>query len=267
MYTLETLCREIGLVPEATQKVLALSQTQNISTDKLRCQETCEQGLEEISAALGSDEDGFGMLTCQLRCALDARAKYEKLGLSHEIYVATMGCFSRFVGEHMVSYGRYGFDRGFWTVRQLGCRLFRIGQLEFELRSENGQKRINLHIPSNAKLEPPLLRASWEEAKALIGRTFPEYQDVPYVCSSWLLSPDLPGLLPEDSRILAFQRNFRVEKAFPDEAFREWVFKRRDITNAELTEHTSLQRKLKAFVLAGHTFHSGAGTLEEDPFR
>lgn len=266
MYTLENLCHEIGLVPEVTEKVLALNETLNVSTGKLCRKETWEEGLEEVSAALGEDKDGFGMLTCQLRCALEVREEYEKLGLSHEIYVATMSCYSRFVGEHLVSYGRYGFDRGFWTVRQLSRKVFRIGQLEYEIRRDNGQNRINLHIPSNAKLERPLLRESWEQAKDLIGRTFPEYRDVPYVCSSWLLSPDLKELLPENSRILAFQGNFRVEKAFPDEAFREWAFKRREITNDELPENTSLQRKLKAFVLAGNVFHSGEGTLMEEPF-
>lgn len=266
MYTLENLCRDIGLVPEVTQKVLALNETLNVPTAKLCQKETWEEGLREVTAALGADEDGFGMLTCQLRCALEARADYESKGLSHEIYVATMSCYSRFVGEHLVSYGRYGFDRGFWTVRQLSRTVFRIGELEYELRCDNGQNRINLHIPSNTRLELPLLRASWEQARDVIGRTFPDYRDVPYVCSSWLLSPNLKQLLPEQSRILAFQRNFRVERAFPDEAFREWAFKRRDITNDELPENTSLQRKLKAFVLAGNTFHSGEGTLVEEPF-
>lgn len=267
MYTLEDLCSEIGLAPEVIQTVLKLDRSRNISAAKLRHEETWASGMEEVQTALGADPDGFGMLTCQLRCALEAREDYQSLGIPHGIFVDTMGCFSRFVAEHKVSYGRYGFDRGFWSVHQISCLLFRIGQLEYELRTENGEKCVSIHIPSDAKLEMPLLRASWEQANALIGSVFPDYRNVPYVCGSWLLSPDLKGLLPSHSRILAFQRNFRIEKSFPNESFREWVFKNRDIPNDALTEHTSLQRNLKAFILAGHSFHNGEGTLIEDPFR
>ncbi len=266
MYTLRRLCSDIGLAEEAAQAVLAWD-ISRIPYAKLRRENQWDAGLEEIKTALSSDPEGFGMLACQLRCALEAREDYRKLGISQEIFLDTMACFSRFVNEHKVSYGHYGFDRGFWSVRQISCKIYRIGQLEYELYSENGQKAVSIHIPSDARLELPLLRESWEQAKALIDQTFPDFRDVPYVCESWLLSPDLPGLLPENSRILAFQRNFRLEKAFPDESFREWVFKNRDISNDALTEHTSLQRNLKAFVLAGNTFRNGEGVLSEDPFR
>lgn len=259
MYTLEMLCRDIGLPEEVIQQVLALNTP---AEHRLRNKETWEEGLSRIT----DDPKGFKMLACQLNCALEAWKEYEKLGISREIFVATMGCYNRFVGEHMVTYGCYGFDRGFWTVRQLACRLFRIGQLEYELAAEEGQSVVKLHIPSNAKLELPLLRASWEEAKQFIGSKFPEYRDVPYVCGSWLLSPNLKDLLPEPSRILAFQRSFHVVRTYPDESFREWAFKDRDITNDRLTENTSLQRSLKAFVLAGNTFHSGGGILSDNPF-
>ena len=266
MYTLPMLCKDIGLAEEAAQAVLA-QDVSGLPLAQLRQPDTWDAAMEEIRTALGGDPDGFGMLACQLRCALDAWEDYQKLGISHKIFVDTMACFTRFVNEHKVSYGRYGFDRGFWSVRQIACKIFRIGQLEYELYNENGLTAVSIHIPSDARLELPLLRASWEQAKELIGKTSPDFKDVPYVCESWLLSPDLPGLLPENSRILAFQRNFHLHKSFPDESFREWVFKDRDITNDKLTEHTSLQRTLKAFVLAGNQFRNGEGVLSEDPFR
>lgn len=265
MYTLENLCADIGLVPEATRAVLELDRTLTLPCEKLRCEASWEERLKEIEALEG-EHKGFVMLTCQLHCALEAWKEYEKLGISHAIFVATMKCFSRFVAEHKVSYGYYGFDRGFWSVRQISCLIFRIGELEYELFTHGGKKAVSIHIPSDARLETSLLRVSYEQARALIGRIFPEFADVPYICESWLLSPDLEALLPENSRILAFQRNFRIEKAFPDESFREWVFKNRDITNEELTGHTSLQRNLKAFILAGNPFRNGEGTLIEEPF-
>lgn len=265
MYTLVNLCADIGLAPEVTKAVLELDKSLTLPSSKLRREDSWEEGLKEIEA-LEEGHKGFVMLTSQLNCALEARKDYERLDIPHEIFVATMACFSRFVAEHKVSYGHYGFDRGFWSVRQISCLIFRIGELEYELFTHEGKKAVSIHIPSDARLETPLLRASYEQANALIGRVFPAFADVPYICESWLLSPDLEGLLPDNSRILAFQRNFRVEKAFPDESFREWVFKNRDITNDKLTEHTSLQRRLKAFVLAGNQFRNGEGVLIGEPF-
>ena len=259
MYTLETLCHDIGLPEEVIQQVLSLNTP---AESRLRHPHTWDEGLEQIT----DDPRGLKMLSCQLNTALDLWKQYQQLGISQEIFVATMGCYNRFVGEHMVTYGCYGFDRGFWTVRQLACKLFRIGQLEYELSEEEGQPVVKLHIPSNAKLELPLLRASWEAAKHFLSATFPEYAAAPYICGSWLLSPNLKDLLPANSRILAFQSNFNVVRSFPDESFREWVFKDRDITNDKLTENTSLQKSLKAFVLAGNQFHSGGGILSENPF-
>ena len=86
------------------------------------------------------------------------------------------------------------------------------------------------------------------------------------VCHSWLLSPDLPGLLDGDSRILDFQRNFAIHSPEPDDSFRQWVFKDPGCPDALLPEDTRLQRRLKAFVLAGNTFHAARGTLNADPF-
>ena len=272
MYTLETLCRDIRLAPEATARVLELEKNLDLeklrpAMEMLRQEEHWEQGLAEIKKLLGEDPAGFGMLTCMLLCGLEARTDFEKLGFSREIYVETMGCFSRFVGEHIKSFGRCGFDRDFWTVRQVSARLFRIGQLEYELTLERGQKVVSLHIPSDASLSLPGLRKSWEEARKLLLERFPDYAEGPWICGSWLLSPNLKDMLPVSSRILGFQRSFRIVDQWQEEDFKEWVWGRTDIPNEDLAENTSLQKKLKAFLLAGGAFISAGGILSEDPFR
>lgn len=272
MYTLCDLCRDILLPGEVTETVLKLQQELDFSVlssamGKLRRQESWQEGQAELKALLGEDPRGFKMLTCQLLCAVSCREDYGKLGFSRKIYADTFACFTRFVGEHLESFGCYGFDRGFWTVRQVSNMLFRIGVLEYELLTEKGKKVVSLHIPSDADLSLPLLQQSYREAKALIDNAFPEYRDVPYVCGSWLLSPDLKDLLPESSRILGFQRSFLLTGTFADEEFKEWVFKRMDIPNEDLPEDTSLQRSLKAFLLNGGTFRSGEGYLIPDPFQ
>lgn len=272
MDTLFDLCRTIGLPEEVTKTVVQIEQTLDFSVLKstiamLRHQETWQQGREELTVLLGDDPRGFKMLTCQLLCALECHRDYAAWGFSDKIYADTFACFTRFVNEHLESFGCYGFDRGFWTVRQISGMLLRIGQLEYELLTEKGKHVVSLHIPSDANMTTPLLRASWEEAKELIDRTFPEYQDVPYVCGSWLLSPDLKDLLPPSSRILQFQKSFTLTNTFADQEFKEWVYKRTDIPNEDLPEDTSLQRSLKAFLLNGGIFRSGEGYLIGNPFQ
>lgn len=148
---------------------------------------------EEVTRILLSDtaDDSLGL--CTLRTHLEAACaawdRYRELGISEEIYIATMAAFSRFVREHRDSFGRYGFDRDFWTTRQTGCLLFRIGTLEYELLTENGSRFISLHIPSDADLSLRALRSSWAQAKQLLDTTFPDFRNVPWICHSWLLSP------------------------------------------------------------------------------
>ena len=163
--TLQMLCERIGLPGEVTARVLSVPAVPEEILCQLRTPELWPLGRAALNAHLKPDGDGLKELAGHLQCALKTWELCEKRGISEEIYVETMKCFTRFVTEHLESYGRYGFDRGFWTVRQLSGVLFRIGELEYETRGNE----IHLHIPSDAVLERPRLRASWGTARALLG--------------------------------------------------------------------------------------------------
>ena len=163
--------------------------------------------------------------------------------------------------------GRDGFDRGNWTVRQAGCRLFRIGELEYELFERNGQRAVSIHIPSDARLEPDLLNGSVRQAEAFLSDFFPEWEKLPMICESWLLSPSLKEMLPPESRIRRFQDAFDITEEDPeDTSALEWVFfiaegQRDSVRYENLPEDTSLQRKMKAALLAGRNPGNAGGTL------
>ena len=268
---MKELCQAISMPEEVAAQVLKLHADPAFCprTEKLLREETWAEGLKEVKQELGEDPLGIRMLTAQLRCALQAWETYEKLGLSREIYVDTMAAFSRFVREHRDSFGCYGFDRGFWTVRQVSCRLFRVGELEYELHEVEGRPFVSLHVPSDVHFGPEGLRQSWERAKQELLPRFPEYADAPMGCDpTWLLSPELKDMLPERSNILAFQKSFHVEIQEAEmEELLQWVFKNPNLPYEKLPEDTSLQRKLKSFLLAGNTFRFGSGLMVEDPFR
>lgn len=94
---------------------------------------------------LAPDEKGLKMLLCMLRAAVYSYEKYKIKGISDQIFSDTMKCFTRFVNEHKVSYGYYGFDRDFWTGEQLSLLLFRLGELEFEKYMKKGKYMIGVH--------------------------------------------------------------------------------------------------------------------------
>lgn len=173
----------------------------------------------------------------------------------------------RFVNESKNEQGKCSFFWGWWFYRQLSLREFRIGELEFEFCEDENGKKISVHIPSDARLERNLLHASVTDAVRFFKKFFPAYADADFYCDSWLLSPALPSLLPANSRILGFQREFDILRWEEDsEAFKDWIYKSRDIPLAQLPEDTSLQRAVKAHLLRGGKIGWALGRLKRSFF-
>lgn len=215
-----------------------------------------------------ASDQGAAEMARQLKIAIANRRNGLLRDIPEPIWIDTMKCFSRFVLEHMQSCGVYGFDRGFWTTRQISGKLFRIGELEYELLEENNENIIALHIPSDALLEGKRLNESVAQARAFFKARFPAWENRPIKCESWLLSPELKRLLHENSRILRFQQGFDISEASDDalEAVLQWVFRltpsmQKNAALKALPESTSLQRAMKAYLLSGGTIHSGFGPL------
>ncbi len=200
-------------------------------------------------------ENGLDMLLLQTMAAFTMRQQEPWEGIPEGIYLATMKCFSRFVREYRVSYGVYGFDRGFWTTRQICGKLFRLGELEYEINDE--ENAVSIHIPGDADLSEEKLEASYAQQAAFFREHFPEASERSRMCESWLLSPALKELLPPDSRILSFAAHFQITKVDPDATdYLEWVYKlaggqQAHVRPEDLREDTSLQRKMKAYLERG----------------
>jgi hypothetical protein len=269
---MEELCSKIELQWEVTEKVLVCHENfeyENVREylEKLYSPKTWDEGVKSLQKSFGEDPSGIKMLTCMLVCALDTYKTYEKKGIPEEIFIATMKIFSRFVDEHFDSYGTYGFNMGWWTPRQISANEFRIGELEYEIVDENGKKVISMHIPSDAVMKQPELRQSYLDARKFFNDFYPEYAAADMICNSWLLSPALKELLPEDSNIVRFQKSFYVDYVdYENNNFLIWVYKRMDIPWEQLPEETSLQRRIKSFILSGGKIGWANGKLISHPF-
>lgn len=242
---------------------------------RLALPESAGTAWAQVEAAVPPwrEDDGMAQLAVTLAAAGEARARYRLLGVPEEVYFATMGCLPRFLEETHVLLGRWAYDRGFWTWRQTGGLLFRLGTLEFELCTLEGacppgltpgDSVLSVHIPSDAVLS----REELDRSYAMAGEFFTENSALcPWgppkaaLCGSWLLSPALDRLLPGDSGIRRFAgdyRRFFVDRE--DTSYRRWLFCTLDPEPA-LPEGTSLQKRAKAFLDRGGKIGMAEGVL------
>lgn len=228
--------------------------------------------------AWGAD-DGMAQLAVVLAAACKTRQAYRQAGISDGIFLDTMGCIPRFLRETKVLTGKWAFDRGFWTWRQTGGVLFRLGELEYEYapaergpcpQIQPGDPALHVHIPSDAVLTREKLDASYAQARRFFGAEgAPFCENGPpraMVCSSWLLAPALDGLLPEDSGIRRFAGDYdRIQVQEDDTSFYRWLFRRlKPVSLEDLPEDTGLQRAAKAHLAAGGKIGAAWCVLKEE---
>lgn len=266
------LCNMLEIQKEVQEKLMECEKHIDFKgvekeMEQMKHPECWEGALERLKSLLGSDEDGMKILTCQLECVCDTYAKYEKLGISKEIFITTMKFFPRFLQDHKDRHGSYRYVWAWWVVRQISMVEFRIGELEYEMRMENHKHLIDIHIPADADMTISKLRNSYLEALDFFKKYYPEFIGADMVCSSWLLAPSLKNVLPENSKILQFQKSFDIGIMEDDSlGFMDWIYGSRNIPIEELPEKTSLQRKLKPYLRNGGKIEWTSGTLISNPF-
>jgi len=215
--------------------------------DNLTNPETVQQAHDALAAIFAGDDDmGYKSLISQLLAALQTRQIFAQKGIPDDIFLATVKCLSRFSGEHLVSFGHYGFNRSWWSYRYLCGINYRLGALEFEI----ADRALSVHIPSDAVMTEDNLVKSYAWAAEFFPRLGVEYDQI--YCTTWLLYPTLQQILPPTSRILNFQKDYEVTKLHPEsKGYQRWVYKNEYPDFDQLPEGTSLQRDLKKWLLAG----------------
>lgn len=236
------------------------------------------EAWQQLKTYLKSIDDNTNMceLTVLMAAAAQSKERYRELGIGDDVFLPTMKCFARFLLETERKTGTICFDRGFWTWRQLSLRLFRLGTLEFEYCPQGMEKVpdyveekspvISVHIPSDAKMTEEELKDSYNIAfgffeihgSAICDAGAPRAM----LCTTWLLSPSLNSLLPENSGIRRFFSHYDIFSVDEDEkGFYEWLFG--GCTELErLPETTSLQRRVKTFLMDGGKIGEASGSLK-----
>lgn len=232
-----------------------------------------QQALAALLASI-EDDTGLAQLAVHLAAAEHTRQRYRAAGVDETIFIETMRCFSRFLTETHTNTGRWIFDRAFWTWRQLSCRLFRLGALEFEYRTadgmpppglKTGDALLSVHIPSDARLTDEALSTSYAQMRRFFAGEGAVFcmQGAPkaVVCGTWLLAPALQPLLPAQSGIRRFASDYALYDVDEnDNSFYQWLFGG-FAPIEQLPERTSLQRAAKKHLLKGGKIGSARGVL------
>lgn len=267
--TIKELCDLIELQDVIKERVLVFSEEFDFSAvekilDDFRDYKKIKSARLELQGILGEDEDKIKMLACMLKASANLYNVYKAKGISDKIYVDTMKCYTRFISETYKMTDKYYFDRHWWTARQAGGHLYRIGELEYELKRLADRQVIDIHIPSDADFSPNVVNESIGMAEEFLHTYYPEMSSCDFTCDSWLLSKQLEGMLKEKSNIRSFANRFEIlGESEPDTEFIEWIFNTKTDNYETLPENTSLQREMKKFILLGGMFRNGYGVLKK----
>ena len=121
-----------------------------------------------------------------------------------------------------------------------------------------------------AKLTPQALYNTFMTEIRFMQEYLPEWAELPHTCGSWMMSPRLKELLPENSKILFFQSLFDIQKYTPtlrrvyEFVFNLEVFQMESVDPHTLREDTSLQRAMKKYILEGGDPGEGFAVLQNE---
>lgn len=148
-----------------------------------------------------------------------------------------------------------------WGAYFVNCRLIEIGRLQYEYFND---EIIKIHIPKDGKLNIDAVKQSLKVSHELIHKYF-NTTNFNYYCNSWLLSKQIHELVDKNSNIYKFYELFEItegEDCIDD--ILNFVFEKSSISDYnELSEKTSLQIKIKDYLMNHKQIKIGQGKLKD----
>ncbi len=152
------------------------------------------------------------------------------------------------------------FSQLLWGLYFVRIKLIEVGRLQYGLSNGN----IEIHIYGGSKLNFDEVKDSLKKSKSYIKKYF-GIDKYDYFCNSWLLSKEVLKLVDKTSNIAKFQSLFEITKGEEcSEDILNFVYGISKIDDYKnLSEETSLQKKIKEELIKGTKFHLGCGKLKE----
>ncbi len=237
--------------------------------DYLRNKDLIKRNKEEFFVQMDhkpKEERYFFYLLYSLRASLDTYKDYQDRGIKDQIFFDSLSDIRIWVNECRRKYGFIGLEEFEWVIMSLELKVFRLGRLQFEKTSlkedfgtlKKGSDVISIHIAEDGPLLKEQVIDSIEKSKHFYKK------DLPYICMSWLLDPDLYYYLDKDSNILAFLQMFDVVRVDKDNHQAEVrVFKDLREDKENYPEATRLQKRYKKALMKGKKLGVGYGILKD----
>ncbi len=143
----------------------------------------------------------------------------------------------------------------------------RLPKSEWECIFKPGDALLKIHIPNGGPLTKEVCDLSYERAREIFRKSYPEYDFKAFVCCTWFLCPLLQGFLKPDSNIVSFQKRHRL---FPGKntaadvflyVFNKTVSSADEVDFKSLPEDNSMMRGVKKLLLDGKYVHQVQGYI------
>ena len=206
-----------------------------------------------FEAVIEKEDSELWFLWLYSHMACNVYELYQEADLSDEIFWNTFMDISLWCENAEKEFGVLGIREYEWFYRHIDMILFRFGRLQFESMGEE----INIHIPQGCPLIWEDCEKSIEIAKKYFG------DNKKFVCHSWLLYPGLDDVIDKNSNIGKFRSHFKVLKTDFNEREAEWRVFGKVLKNvSDYPEETSLQKRIKQYLLNGKTLGNGWAVLK-----
>jgi hypothetical protein len=221
-------------------------------------------------------------------CYDDTLAYLRANATPQNVIESTMNIYVLHAATHLRKHGTLGFDAGWWSLLVLRGELLSIGSLEFHrvnlgvgtLAPEwydeadphatlpgfrRGDASVGIHIPQGADLTPSALERTFDEARRVLGRTWPASTRRLATCRSWMLDERLLGLRA-NSNLVQFLRRFELVPGTVDgdEDVVDFVFRLPGVALADLPRRTSLERLITSVLESGEHWSIRTGWFDFD---
>lgn len=155
------------------------------------------------------------------------------------------GSFTATISQTDADWVGYPFnERGFLASSKVS-----LSKKEWKKVLSHGDSVLSLHIPSKTSFTEKDIDETLEEAKCFIKQYFPDFDYKAIVCYSWLMDPQLEGLLGDESNIVKFGKRFnRIGAKSAGRGVFYFIFNQPLNTEPPITilpERTRLERALK----------------------
>ena len=165
------------------------------------------------------------------------RARYAERGIDESIYYNSLMDLRYKLEECHLVHGTVGSFVSFWFPGFFDLTRFSLGRLQFEMTTlkktftvggevlPQGTKAINIHIPrTGTRLCHHEVLTSYRMAAETFADKFGD-EPIVFTCHSWMLDPWHAEVLPPDSNMVQFLRDFSVVETGHYDSYSEtWRF-------------------------------------------